>query len=67
MAGGTCLILPGTSTTEGMHGNKHNVREIRFAEVKEPRCGFLVLKVPDLGQALEWAARWHRPFGRRAR
>jgi len=57
MVGGAGLEPPQTGTTVRVHDGKRRVQDGPFADTKEQLGGFVVIDVPDLDRALEWAAR----------
>jgi hypothetical protein len=57
MAGGAGLQPPHSATTVRARDGKRQVQDGPYAEAKEQLGGFYVIDVPDLDQALEWAAR----------
>nr|WP_244475149.1 YciI family protein [Rhizobium sp. Leaf341] len=57
MIGGNVLRPPETATTVRVENGTRNVVDGPFADTKEQLAGFVVLDVPDLDTALEWAAR----------
>jgi hypothetical protein len=46
-----------TSTTVRVRDGKRHVQDGPFAEAKEQLGGFIILELPSLDAALEWAAR----------
>jgi hypothetical protein len=46
-----------TATTLRMRDGKRQVQDGPYADTKEELGGFLLIDVPDLDKALEWAAR----------
>jgi hypothetical protein len=56
MAGGAGLPPPHAATTVRTRDGKRQVQDGPYAEAKEQLGGFYVIDVPDLDQALEWAA-----------
>jgi hypothetical protein len=56
-AGGDALHLPETGTTVRVKQGKRQVQDGPFADTKEQLAGFLVLELPSLDEALDWAAR----------
>jgi hypothetical protein len=46
-----------TATTVRLKGGKRHVQDGPFAEAKEQLGGFMILELPSLDAALEWAAR----------
>ncbi|GGI78935.1 hypothetical protein GCM10007973_14470 [Polymorphobacter multimanifer] len=57
MHSGQGLLPPATATTLRTAGGKWQVHDGPFADTKEQLGGFVILEVPDLDTALEWAAR----------
>jgi len=57
MAGGAGLQPPHLATTIRQHDGKQRVQDGPYAEAKEQLGGYYVIDVPDLDQALAWAAR----------
>jgi hypothetical protein len=57
MRGGNALKPPETATTLRIAGGKWQVEDGPFADTKEQLGGFVIIDVPDLDAALEWAAR----------
>lgn len=55
--GGDPLEAPETGTTIRMKDGKRGVQDGPYADTKEQLGGFIVLDVPSLDEALEWAAR----------
>lgn len=55
--GGAGLMSAGTATTLRMKDGKRLVQDGPYADTKEELGGFLLIEVPDLDKALEWAAR----------
>ena len=54
---GAGLEPPETSTTVTVRDGKRQVHDGPYAESKEFLGGFVIIDVPDLDAALEWAAR----------
>lgn len=54
---GVGLGSPQNSTTVSVREGKRQVQDGPYAETKEFLGGFVVIDVPDLDAALEWAAR----------
>ena len=64
--GGAGLQGPETATTVRVGksaGAKHSVQDGPFADTKEQLGGFFVVDVPDLDEAIKWAARAPTPGG----
>jgi hypothetical protein len=57
MRGGNALKPPETATTLRIAAGKWQVEDGPFADTKEQLGGFVIIDVPDLDAALEWAAR----------
>lgn len=57
MVGGEGLLAPDTSTTLRVENGSRQVSEGTFAETKEAFTGFVIIDVPDLETALDWAAK----------
>jgi hypothetical protein len=55
--GGDPLELPETGTTIRVKEGKRRVQDGPYADTKEQLAGLLVLELPSLDAALEWAAR----------
>lgn len=55
--GGTPLQPPETGTTVRLKDGKRRVQDGPFADTKEQLGGFMILELPSLDAALEWAAR----------
>jgi len=54
---GTGLHPATTATTLRIQNGKRQVQDGPYADTKEELAGFLLIDVPDLDKALEWAAR----------
>ena len=54
---GNGLQPPHTSTTVRLRAGKRQVQDGPFAEVREELGGYMIIDVPGLDEALEWAAR----------
>lgn len=54
---GAPLKPPGTATTVRLQDGRRQVQDGPFAEAKEQLGGFMILELPSLDAALEWAAR----------
>lgn len=54
---GAPLKEPGTGTTVRTKDGRRYVQDGPFAETKDQLGGFVILDVPSLDDALEWAAR----------
>lgn len=57
MTGGNVLRPPETATTLRVENGMRHVVDGPFADTKEQLAGFVILDVPDLNAALDWAAR----------
>ena len=55
--GGAPLEAPSTGATVRVHGGQRRVQDGPYADTKEQLGGQIVLEVPSLDEALEWAAR----------
>jgi hypothetical protein len=55
---GVGLQPPSSATTVRRRNGARQVQDGPFADTKEQIGGFLVIEVPDLDTALEWAARY---------
>ena len=55
--GGDPLAVPETATTVRVKEGKRRVQDGPFADTKEQLGGFIILELPSLDQALDWAAR----------
>lgn len=55
--GGDPLEVPETGTTISIKEGKRRVQDGPFADTKEQLGGFIIIEVPSLDEALEWAAR----------
>jgi hypothetical protein len=55
--GGEPLAVPGTATTVRLKTEANRVQDGPYADTKEQLGGFIVLELPSLDTALEWAAR----------
>lgn len=54
---GAGLESPQNATTVSVRDGKRHVQDGPYAETKEFLAGFVIIDVPDLDAALEWAAR----------
>jgi hypothetical protein len=54
---GDPLAVPETATTVRVKEGKRRVQDGPFADTKEQLGGFIILALPSLDAALEWAAR----------
>ncbi len=57
MRGGNALMPPATATTLRITDGKWAVEDGPFADTKEQLGGYVIIDVPNLDAALEWAAR----------
>src|SRR5215469_16951973 len=55
--GGDPLEVPETGTTVRVKDGKRRVQDGPFADTKEQLGGFMIVELPSLDAALEWAAR----------
>ena len=55
----TCrsVMPPETGTTVRLKEGKRRVQDGPYAETKEQLAGFIILELPSVDAALEWAAR----------
>jgi hypothetical protein len=51
------LEVPDTGTTVRLRDGKRRVRDGPYADTKEQLAGFIILELPSVDAALEWAAR----------
>ena len=56
-AGGDALEVAESGTTVRIKEGKRRVQDGPYADTKEQLAGFLVLELPSLDAALDWAAR----------
>lgn len=54
---GAGLVGPQNATTVSVRDGKRQVQDGPYAETREFLAGFVIIDVPDLDAALEWAAR----------
>jgi len=54
---GNALQLPSTGTTVRLKGGKRHVQDGPYSDTKEQLGGYIVLELPSLDAALDWAAR----------
>jgi hypothetical protein len=54
---GEALEVPETGTTVRLRDGKRVVQDGPYADTKEQLAGFIILQVPSIDAALEWAAR----------
>lgn len=57
MVSGNGLQSPDSSTTIRVDDSKRHIVDGPFADTKEVLGGYVILDVPDLDNAIEWAAR----------
>lgn len=57
MNGGQGLEPPSLATTLRLRDGQRHVQDGPFVDSKEKLAGFVVIEVPDLDTALEWASR----------
>lgn len=57
MGGGAPLKDAGTATTVRLKDGRRHVQDGPFAEAKDQLGGFMILDLPSLDAALDWAAR----------
>ena len=57
ITGGACLQLPSTASNVTFKGDKKLVQDGPFADSKEQLGGFMIIDVPGVDQAIEWAKR----------
>jgi hypothetical protein len=55
--GGDALMAAATATTVRLQGGKRHVQDGPFADTKEQLGGYIVLELPSLDAALDFAAR----------
>ena len=55
--GGDPLEVPETATTVRLDKGKRHVQDGPYADSKEQLAGFMILELPSIDAALEWAAR----------
>ena len=55
--GGNPLQSPETGTTVRLKDGKRRVQDGPFADTKEQLGGFIIMELPSLDAALDWAAR----------
>lgn len=55
--GGNALQPPSTGTTVRVHGGQRQVQDGPYADTKEQLGGFIIVELPTLDAALDWAAR----------
>jgi hypothetical protein len=56
-AGGEALDVPATGTTIRQVAGKRHIQDGPYANTKEQLAGFILLDLPSLDAALDWAAR----------
>lgn len=57
MVSGEGLLSPETATTLRIEDGTRQVSEGPFADIKEALGGYLIIDVPDLDAALDWASK----------
>jgi hypothetical protein len=57
MRGGNALKPAHTATTVRLHDDRRDVHDGPYADSKEELGGYFIIDVPDLDEALKWAAR----------
>jgi hypothetical protein len=57
MVGGNALMPPATGARLRLVGGHRSVQDGPFPDTKEQLGGYVVIEVPDMAAALEWAAR----------
>ncbi len=57
LVGGNALQPPATGTTVRIKGGQRQVQDGPFADTKEQLGGYIILELPSLDAALDWAAR----------
>lgn len=57
IVGGNALQPPATGTTVRVSGGARHVEDGPYADTKEQLGGFILLEVPSLDAALDWAAK----------
>jgi len=55
--GANALEVPETGTTVRVRDGKRRVQDGPYADTKEQLAGFIILELPSVDAALEWAAR----------
>jgi len=55
--GGNPLHVPEMGTTVRVRGGKRAIQDGPYAETKEQLAGFIILELPSLDAAIEWASR----------
>jgi hypothetical protein len=55
--GGAPLEPPATGATVRVHGGERRVQDGPYADTKEQLGGQIILELPSLDEALDWAAR----------
>ncbi|MEN0067188.1 MAG: YciI family protein [Myxococcota bacterium] len=56
LVGGEALRVPETATTVSVRGGTRHVQDGPVAHSREQLGGFLLIEVPNLDRALDWAA-----------
>lgn len=57
MRGGNRLAPPWTASTVRVRGGERQIQDGPFAETREIAAGYIVIDVPSLDEALQWAER----------
>ena len=55
--GGDALEVPETGSTVRLRDGKRRVQDGPYADTKEQLAGFIIVEVPSVDSALDWAAR----------
>jgi hypothetical protein len=55
--GGAPLEAPATGATVRVHGGQRRVQDGPYADTKEQLGGQIILELPSMDEALDWAAR----------
>ena len=55
--GGNPLHVPDMGTTVRVRDGKHDIQDGPYANTKEQLAGFIILELPSLDAALDWAGR----------
>lgn len=61
--GGNALHLPETGTTVRVNEGKRHVQDGPYADTKEQLAGLIILELPSLDEALNWATRCPTALG----
>ena len=57
LLGGNVLHVPETGTTVRVEQGKRRIQDGPYAETKEQLAGLMIMELPSLDEALDWAAR----------